>query len=634
MFGFVEKQKKWVQIGLIVVSLPFVATGMMSYLDNAAEKQTLVQLEGNHQIPEALFEQKWAEYRQTSSGNTLQPAVQKQMVLDGLIEDQLFSLYAERQHFSVSDETVKHRIGQEAAFRDETGNFSLAQYQKMLKQIGQSEPQFESAMYHMMVRQLVENSARVWIAQPLLDYWMNVYESQHVIRRLEVSSDRYAKDIVVTDEAAKTYFTAHQKQYAEPEKIQLETLEATSEAAAKNAVIEASAIKDYYEKNKNQFSTSETRNVKHILLKIDAKATTVDKQKKREQLNLWLKELTATPEKFAEYGKKYSEDVGSAPQGGDLGAVSRGAMVKPFEDAAFSATANSIVGPIETQYGYHLIQIGTIQPSMTKPFESVKADIEQTLKQQQAHTKQEQWVSMMEKPNQDMATLAKETGLELKKSAWLNAKAAADFLGNKTGLAAQLIENGQKKELKPLPLQELAGQRFVLMRVAAYQSPSQPAFESVKAKVVADIQKEKAIAKARQEGANLLKALQAKEKITLPGEWAAPETIAFRRTGNLSKPLQKQIFSSLPKAGNPVYAGGDNEKGFVLIAIDAQIAPTIDDAKRQQMRYVMDQILAQRGREAFAKSFKTLYKVKVNEDRWNAIKSRKEDIASETPSDL
>ncbi|MES2206920.1 MAG: peptidylprolyl isomerase [Pseudomonadota bacterium] len=634
MFGFVEKQKKWVQIGLIVVSLPFVATGMMSYLDHAADKQNLVQLEGNHQIPEALFEQKWAEYRQTSSGNALKPADQKQMVLDGLIEDQLFSIYAERQRFSVNEETVKHRIGQEAAFRDETGNFSLAQYQKMLKQIGQSEPQFESAMYHMMVRQSVENSARVWIAQPILDYWINVYENQHVIRRLEISSDRYAKDILVTDETAKAYYTAHQKQYAEPEKIQLETLEATAEAAAKNAVIEANDIKDYYEKNKSQFSTAETRNVKHILLKIDSKANALDKQKKREQLEQWLKELKATPGKFAEYAKKYSEDAGSAPEGGDLGAVSRGAMVKPFEDAVFNATANSIVGPVETQYGYHLIQIGTVQPSMTKSFESVKADIEQTLKQQQAHVKQEQWVSMMEKPNQDMASLAKETGLELKKSAWLDVKAAAEFLGNKTGLAAQLMENGQKKELKALPLQELTGQRFVLIRVAAYQAPNHPAFENVKAKVIADIQKEKGIAKAREEGVKLLKALQAKEKITLPGEWAAPETIAFRRTANLSKPLQKQIFSSLPKAGNPVYRGGDNEKGFVLIAIDAQIAPAIDEAKRQQMRYVMNQILAQRGREAFARSFKTLYKVKVNEERWNSIKSRKEDIVSEASSDL
>ncbi len=628
MFGFVEKQKKWVQIGLIVVSVPFVATGMVGYFESAADKQNLVQLESNRHIPEALFEQKWAEYRQTSSKSMLSPADQKQMVLDGIIEDQLFSIYAENQHFSVSDEAVKHRIAQEPAFRDETGNFSLSQYQKMLKQIGQTEPEFESAIYTMMVQQLVENSARAWMAQPLLDYWIKVYETQHIIRCLEISNERYTKDIIVTDDAAKAYYTAHQKQYAEPEKIQIETIEATAEAAAKDVVIGANELKEYYDKSKNNYSTPETRHVKHLLLKIDSKATTLDKQKKLAQIEQWLKELKASPEKFSEYAKKYSEDPGSAPQGGDLGGVGRGAMVKPFEEAVFSATANSIVGPIETQYGYHLIQVATIEPSITKSFDSVKAEVEQTLKQQQAHLKQEQWISAMEKPNKDMSALAKETGLELKKSAWMDVKAAAEFLGNKTGLAAQLIEKAQKKEFNPLPIQELSGQRFVLMRVAAYQGPSQPAFENVKAKVIADIQKEKGIAKAREEGTKLLKALQAKEKVPLPVEWGASETIAFRRTANLSKPLQKQVFASALKAGSPIYVGGDNEKGFVLIAVDAVVAPAIDDAKREQMRLVMTQIMGKRGKEAFSRSFKTLYKVKVNEDRWNAIRSRKEDMSS------
>ncbi|MBI5325790.1 MAG: peptidylprolyl isomerase [Ignavibacteriae bacterium] len=62
-------------------------------------------------------------------------------------------------------------------------------------------------------------------------------------------------------------------------------------------------------------------------------------------------------EDFAALARQYSQDKSSAAQGGDVGYFAKGAMVKPFEDAAFAAEPGSIVGPVETQFGYHIIKV-------------------------------------------------------------------------------------------------------------------------------------------------------------------------------------------------------------------------------------------------------------------------------------
>lgn len=62
-------------------------------------------------------------------------------------------------------------------------------------------------------------------------------------------------------------------------------------------------------------------------------------------------------EDFAKLAQELSQDKGSAMQGGDLGYFGKGRMVKPFEDAAFAANPGQIVGPVETQFGYHIIKV-------------------------------------------------------------------------------------------------------------------------------------------------------------------------------------------------------------------------------------------------------------------------------------
>jgi len=112
---------------------------------------------------------------------------------------------------------------------------------------------------------------------------------------------------------------------------------------------------DFYEKNKDKFTKPETVHARHILVtKVpeDTEKTLTDKKAKAEDLR---KKLLGGAD-FADLAAKNS-DCPSKQAGGDLGTFARGQMVKPFEDAAFSQEKNAIGPVVETDFGFHIIQV-------------------------------------------------------------------------------------------------------------------------------------------------------------------------------------------------------------------------------------------------------------------------------------
>src|ERR687890_1309751 len=139
-------------------------------------------------------------------------------------------------------------------------------------------------------------------------------------------------------------------------------------------------IQNYYEKNKEaQFTTPEQRCVRHILFNKDQKEKAEDVKQKLENGG-----------DFAKLAKEYSQDPGSAEKGGDLGCLGKGETVPPFEEAAFGADEGEIVGPVKTQFGYHLLEVTDKKPQQTRPLSEVEPQIRSQLaseKQSEAFSK-------------------------------------------------------------------------------------------------------------------------------------------------------------------------------------------------------------------------------------------------------
>lgn len=139
--------------------------------------------------------------------------------------------------------------------------------------------------------------------------------------------------------------------------------------------------KKYYEENKDKYKQKEQINAQHILFKTDKNTTDADKKKKLDAAKKVFQEAKKGAD-FAELAKKHSEGP-TAQRGGDLGTFSRGRMVKQFEDVAFAAKPGDILGPVETQFGYHIIKVNEKAAEVQRPYDEVKESILTSLKARQ-----------------------------------------------------------------------------------------------------------------------------------------------------------------------------------------------------------------------------------------------------------
>jgi len=120
-----------------------------------------------------------------------------------------------------------------------------------------------------------------------------------------------------------------------------------------NKITEAE-IKNYYEEHKEDFRQPERRKLNYVLFEL--KTTPQDSAEIRALAQDLLRQAKSGDD-FAELAQTYSEDPGSGSKGGDLGYFGKGAMVKPFEEAAFAAKKGEIVGPVESRFGLHIIKV-------------------------------------------------------------------------------------------------------------------------------------------------------------------------------------------------------------------------------------------------------------------------------------
>lgn len=152
----------------------------------------------------------------------------------------------------------------------------------------------------------------------------------------------------------------------------------------KQAKITPDEMKSFYDKNPDQFKQPETVRASHILIRVPPGAGDDVKKEKRTQIEA-ARSLVKNGDKFADVAKKISEDSSSAPNGGDLGFFPRGATGLEFDTAAFSLKTNTVSDVITTQYGYHVLLVTDRRPARTVPFDEVKDELGQFLKQRKGN---------------------------------------------------------------------------------------------------------------------------------------------------------------------------------------------------------------------------------------------------------
>ncbi|HEV2332553.1 MAG TPA: SurA N-terminal domain-containing protein [Gammaproteobacteria bacterium] len=377
-----DNMPKWITgVILVIIIGPFALWGINSYF-TASTDSSVATVNGD-EISPGDFERAYQgqyERLQQFYGASFQPGMidekaLRQQVLDQLINETLLNQQVEKQHYSVGDQQLGDAIRKMSAFQV-GGKFSEQQYVAALSSSGMTPAEFErrdrQGIEVGQVQDAIQDSA---IATPAaLAAAVAVRGQEREIAYLEVHTVSLLGTQPVSDDDIAAYYKAHGKDFMTPEKVTLAYVDLDEANLAKDVKPTDADLQALYQQQLDSYKQGETREARHILIAVSGNDPKADAAAKAKAEDI-LKQLKAGAD-FAKLAKQYSDDPGSKNQGGDLGKVSRGVMVKPFEEALFGmAKPGDIAGPIRTQFGYHIIQLEGIDASTVKPFTEVKAQL-------------------------------------------------------------------------------------------------------------------------------------------------------------------------------------------------------------------------------------------------------------------
>ncbi|MCW5976744.1 MAG: peptidyl-prolyl cis-trans isomerase [Bryobacteraceae bacterium] len=305
------------------------------------------------------------------------------IVANQMIADRAIAYQAERMGFRVTDADVALAVESMIPQLFQDGKFiGREAYAQYLSQMNMTIPEFESNVRKQILLLSLSNLALegVVVTQKEIEDYYRIRNQKVKVDYIAVSPTDFRSQIKISPEEVKTYFEQNQSAYQVPEKRDVAMLLVDEGEIAQGLTVPEQELRRIYAASQERFRTPERVKVRHILLKTTDK-TDEEKNKAKAQTDDLLAQLKAGGN-FAELATKYSEDTGSAVNGGDLGWIVAGQTVENFQKTAFALNPGEMSDVISTEYGYHIIKVeGKEQPRL-QPFDEVKGQLEEEQRKQ------------------------------------------------------------------------------------------------------------------------------------------------------------------------------------------------------------------------------------------------------------
>jgi peptidyl-prolyl cis-trans isomerase D len=368
-----------------------------------------------------------------------------------------------------------------------------------------------------------------------------------------------------------------------PERAKVEYVVLSADSLLSQVTVSDDEVKQYYEEHQAEFGAQEQRQAAHILISAPKRASDADRQAAKAKAEQVLQQVKQSPSKFAALAKQYSQDPGSAANGGDLGMFGRGAMVKPFEDSVFGLKVGEVSDLVLSDFGYHIIKLIAVKPAKVQVLSEVKTLIVQRLKSQRAGDKfaelAEKFNNTVYEQSDSLKPAAELIKASVQQGGWLSKGQAPSGLWTDKALQAVFAEDALKNKRNTAAV-EVAPNTLLAARVIEYKPASERPLAEVSASIQLKLQRLQASDLATQQGKKLLEQLQRGEKANVSWKMAQAAT-RNQRTGIEPELLQVVFRADTGKL--PVYVGVDSPKGYLLARIDAvKDAASIDEGKRSR----------------------------------------------------
>jgi len=413
-----------------------------------------------------------------------------------------------------------------------------------------------------------------------------------------------------SDEEITAWYKAHSNDYQSQEQVIIDYIELDAKALPVAQPPEEDYLREQFKAQKGRFVTPEQRRVAHILFEFPPDADEATKETARQSAEEMSRRAQAG-EDFSSLAKEYSQDQGSASEGGDLGWVEPGVMVKTFEDAMYQLTTdNPVSKPVETSFGWHVIKLLEVRPASGMSFEEARPLLTREYEQEQASRafldEADRLVDLVYEDPTTLASAALVLNLEVKQAGPFTRAGGEGIAANpevvSTAFSDMVLLQGSVSD----PV-NIAEDHLVMIKLNKHLPVALKPLAEVRDDIIATLSAGRAHDKAEAQAKELLAALQsgATEFKALAEEAGLEfsEHKSIQRNALVpDAALVEEIFRlPAPAENEPVQAVLPSSNGFAVVELEAVVNGKLDAgavlAKQQYQRLLANGRASQ---EAFA----------------------------------
>jgi len=627
MFDFVRKHTKIMMTLMFLLIIPaFVLVGINGFRSFNSGGDTVAKI-GSYSIKQEEWDA--THKNEVDRLRSSQPNVDPKLLdsaqarfgtLERLVHEHVLSDAAADAHFTSTDVRLAHELQQNptiASLRKPDGSLDMERYTQLAASQGLTPAGFEARVRKDLALRQVEGGITGTALAPAAQAHvaLNAFFERREVQLANFLPADFKAQVNPTDAEMNAYYQANQKLFQAPESASVEYLVLDLDSVKKTIAVNEPELKSYYDQNAARLSGKEERRASHILINAPKDMAAPDRAKAKEKAMALLEQVRKSPDSFADVARKNSQDTGSAPSGGDLDFFGRGAMVKPFEVAAFAMKKGDISDLVESDFGFHIIKLVDIKAPKQKSFEELKPTIEADLRSQQAQHKYAEladtFTNAVYEQSDSYKQIADKLKLEIKTASNVQRKPLPDVKGalaNSKLLTALFSPDSVEKKRNTEAI-EVGPNQLVSARVTQYAAARVLPFADVRNDVHDRLVSSRSAELAKKDGAAKLEAWKQQPDAAKLG---TAVTVSRDQAQALAPALlDKAMLADSSKL--PVWVGVDlGAQGYAVLRVNKVLERSApDEARGKQERAQYAQWVASAENQAYYELLKTRFKAQI-----------------------
>jgi len=574
-----------IKIFIAVIGIVFVFWGLGSFKEHRAAQfaevnDDTISMTEVTRVYQNILEQTRQRYREFLTPELLERLNLKEEAVNRIIHERLMLQEARRLQLRVTDEEVRAALNTVPVFQ-EAGRFDSDRYFRVLAANRISPTEYEEGQRRALlvekVSDLVRSMAFVSESEAYARYRFENEKAS--IEVIEFDPARYVGAVHATDAEAEAFYLDTKDRFRRPAQAKIGYIHYRFGDFESRITFSEQEIQDYYQWHRDEFHKEKQVRARHILFKAPANASPEEEAEIKQTARDIFIQVKLLGQDFAEMARTHSEDA-TASKGGDLGFFGKGAMVKPFEDAAFSLEAGEISDLVRTQFGYHIIKVEEIREGGTESLDQARNKIIEKLRREQGR---DQAFEMSEDgldraiQGTGLLEIAASGDLQYTETRYFNAEASGvPGLEQVSGL----VERVFALEIGEVGPKVTAPDGYVVFKLVDKQPAVLQEFQDVREEVMDALKSEKAERAAEADAAAFLsQVLEGRGFDEMAEELVLEifETEPFDRYGTIRElgynPEINQAVFDLPEEGSVVERPIRNPGAFLVIRLKERSVP-------------------------------------------------------------